>query len=162
MTPEQIRSAIAASPELKALGKDPTALAAALSIGRTKQDGVTRFASLGIAAGFPALSGLPGPLAAEMVLQKLEGFAVAAQQSADAATKLLGAATARQMGHLAGFGMAIGSPAVAAMLSVIVQAGALSQAEADALTSIAAVPDPVNESDVRHACYDAGGKVWVA
>ena len=161
MTPTEIRAAIAASPELKALGQDTTAIAAALSLGRTRQDGVTRFASLGIAAGFPALAGLPGPLAAEMVLQKLEGFALAAQQSADAATKLLGAATARQMGHLAGTGMAIGSPAVAAMLGVIVQAGALSQAEADALVSVAAVPDPVSEMDVRRACWTDNGE-WRA
>lgn len=145
MTPQEIRDAIAASPELQALAaaRNDSEIAQLLSAGRKRQDAATKFASLGIAERFPALGGIPGPLAAEMVLQKLEGFAVAAQQSQDATIKLLGAATARQMRHLEGGGMAIGSPAVAAMLAVIVQAGALTQVEADALTSIASVDDPV-------------------
>lgn len=157
MTPVEIRDAIAASPDLQSLGEDTFAIAEAISAGRTNQDGVTKFSSLGIAERFPALGPLPGPLAAEMVLQKLEGFATAAQQSADTATKLLGAATARQMRHLEGSGMAIGSPAVAAMLGVIVQSGALTQIEADALTSIAAVSDPISELEVRRACWADNG-----
>lgn len=161
MTPQEIRDAITASPELQALVPDTTALASALSAGRTTFDAVTKFSSLGISERFPALGGLPGPLAAELVFQKLEGFAAVAKSSQDPATALLGGATERQMGHLKASGMAIGSPAVGAMLSVIVSAGALTQAEADALVSVAAVPAPVSEFDVRVAIYNDDGTLKV-
>lgn len=139
--------------------RNDAAIAAILSQGRAVSDPATKFTSLGIAERFPALNGLPGPLAAEMVLQKLEGFAAAAGQSADAATKLLGNATARQMGHLTGGGMAIGSPAIAQMLAVIVSAGAMSQAEADALTSVASKPDPIDINTLSRALNTAEGRV---
>lgn len=157
MTPQQIRDAIEADPELQALAAagNTQAIADALSTGRTVADPVTKFTSLGIAERFPTLSGLPGPLAAEMVLQKLEGFALAAGASADFATKLLGDATARQMGHLKTGGMAIGSPAIAQMLAVIVASGAMTQAEADALTSVAHMPDPVTHTEVGAALMGA-------
>lgn len=161
MTPQEIRTAISESPELQALVPDSVALSAALSSGRTRYDSTTKFTSLGIAERFPALSGLPGPLAAEMVLRKLEGFAALAQQSEDAATKLLGHATARQMAHLTGAGMAIGSPAVAQMLAVIVAGGALTQAEADALRSVALEPAPVDEFEVRCAIFADDGTLRV-
>lgn len=163
MTPQEIRDAIAASPELQALAaaRDDQAIAAALSLGRTKADPVTKFTSLGIAEKFPALGPLPGPLAAEMVLQKIEGFAAFAVQQADPATKLLGAATQRQMKHLEGNGMAIGSPAIGAMLMVMVQAGALTQQEVDALVSVAAVEDPVSQHEVRVAIFADDGTLLV-
>lgn len=138
--------------------RNDVAIAAILSTGRTISDPVTKFTSLGIAERFPPLGGLPGPLAAEMVLQKLEGFAAAAGQSADAATKLLGNATARQMGHLTGGGMAIGSPAIAQMLAVIVASGAMTQAEANALTSIASKPNPIDINAMSRALNTAEGR----
>lgn len=163
MTPQEIRDAIDASPELTALAEagNTQAIADALSVGRTTLDGVTKFSSLGISERFPALGGLPGPLAAELVFQKLEGFAAAAKASEDPATALLGGATERQMGHLKAGGMAIGSPAVGAMLGVIVGAGALTQAEADALVGVAAVAAPVAEFDVRVAIYADDGALLV-
>lgn len=153
MTPQEIRDAIAASPELQAMVAEGRtgAVAAALSQGLTVMDTETKFTSLGIAERFPALGPLPGPLAAEMVLQKLEGFAAAAAQSEDVATKLLGGATQRQMQHLKTNGMAIGSPAIAAMLAVIVQAGTLTQQEADALVSVATVTSQVTHQQVEAA-----------
>lgn len=144
-------------PELIA-SRDTVAIAAAVSVGRTRQDHTTKYTSLGISERFPALGPLPGPLAAEMVLQKLEGFREAALASADHATKLLGGAVRRQMQHLEGNGMAIGSPAVAQMLSVIVASGGLTQTEMDALVSVAAVPDPVDEIEVRLAVWSDAGE----
>jgi hypothetical protein len=134
------------------------AVAAALSAGRMAQDATTKFTSLGISERFPALGGLPGPLAAELVFQKLEGFATAAMASQDPATKLLGGATARQMDHLKGGGMAIGSPAVAAMLAVIVAApgATLTQAEVDALVGVATVPAPISTDAVSRALNNVG------
>lgn len=161
MTPQEIRDAITASPELQALVPDTFALAAALSADRKQYDTTTKFSSLGIAERFPALGQLPGPLAAEMVLRKLEGFATVAQQSPDVVTKLLGQATARQMAHLNGTGMVIGSPAVGQMLGVIVTAGALTQEESDALRSVALVDAPVSEFDVRRAIFNDDGTLGV-
>lgn len=161
MTPEQIRAAIAASEDLRALVPDSGAIAAALSVGRSVRNTATKYTSLGIAERYPSLGGLPGPLAAELCLQKLEGFAAAAMASTAPATKLLGAATARQMGHLAGAGMAVGSPAVGDMLAVIVQAGALTQAEADALQDVAREPAPITEYAVRVAIYADDGSLKV-
>lgn len=158
MTPQEIRDAISASPELQALEAvgDHQRIAESLSSGRTKPDPVTKFASLGIAERYPSLNGLPGPLAAELCLQKLEGFAVAAVSSEDTVQKLLGATIQRQMKHLEGAGMALGSPAIASMLAVIVGAGGLTQAESDALTGIAVTDDPVSLAAVS-AAINAGG-----
>lgn len=161
MTPQQIRDAIDADPALLALVPDTEALAAALSAGRKVRNPATKYTSLGMAERFPALGGLPGPLACELALQKLEGFATAARQSADPATKLLGATIARQMTHLTGGGMAIGSPAITAMLSIVVGAGALTQAEADALQDVAAVDAPVSEYEVRAAIFADDGTLLV-
>lgn len=119
-------------------------IAALVSVDRVRSDGITKFSSLGISERFPALGGLPGPLAAELVFQKLEGFAAAAIAGSDPAGKLLGGAILRQMKHLEGSGMAIGSPAVAAMLAAIVAQGGLTQDEAAALSGIALVDDPVS------------------
>lgn len=141
--------------------RDTEAIAAAVSALRVRKDQTTKYTSLGISERFPALGSLPGPLAAEMVLQKLEGFRDAALASADPATKLLGGAIKRQMQHLEGNGMAIGSPAVAQMLAVIVGAGGLTRAEMDALVSVAAVPDPVSDLDVRRALWSDKGE-WLA
>jgi hypothetical protein len=163
MTPEHIRAAINADPALLALAQagNTQAIADALSVGRTRADTATKFTSLGISERFPTLGGLPGPLAAELLFQKLEGFATAAAASEDPATKLLGGATTRQMGHLTNNGMAIGSPAVAAMLAVIAGSGAITQAEADALVGVAAVADPVPEFDVRRAIFADDGTLLV-
>lgn len=138
------------SPELIA-SRDDVAISAAVNVGRTRSDGITKFSSLGISERFPALGGLPGPLAAELVFQKLEGFAAAAMAGADPAGKLLGSAIVRQMKHLEGNGMAIGSPAVAAMLAQIVASGGMTQAEMTALIGIALVPDPVTAQQVSDA-----------
>lgn len=129
-------------------------IAAALSAGRKVRNPATKYTSLGIAERFPELNGLPGPLAAELALQKLEGFAAAAIAGADPVGKLLGAQIKRQMVHLEGAGMAIGSPAMTPMLAQVVAktanqgAAAFTQAEADALQDVSAVDEPVTTNEV--------------
>ena len=144
------------SPELLA-SRDTDAITAAVNAGRVRMDGVTKFASLGISERFPAIGPLPGALAAELVFQKLEGFAVQAKASTDPASRLLGGAIERQMGHLKGSGMAIGSSAVAQMLDIIAVSGGLTPQEVAALKSVAEVPDPVSELDVRRALFADNG-----
>lgn len=137
--------------------RDAGAIAEALSVGRTRIDATEMYASLGISERFPELAGLPGPLGAELVFRKLEGFSTAALTSEDIVVSLLGGAVIRQMGHLQRTGLAIGSPAVIAMLGAIVQVGGLTQVEADALISVAEVPNPITEYEVRKVCWADNG-----
>ncbi len=123
-------------------------IATIVSAGRKAPDTSTKFSSLGISERFPALGGLPGPLAAENVFQKLEAFAAAAIAGADPVGKLLGGACVRQMAHLKASGMAIGSPAVKSMLDAIVARNGLTQDESDALVGVALVDAPVSVQEV--------------
>ena len=167
MTPEQITALQALAgrtltqPEVDALTplvgvRNDTGIAALLSVGRTRRDPATKYTSLGIAERHAPMGGLPGALASEVALQKLEGFATAVLAGADPVLKLLGAQIRRQMKHLEGSGMAIGSAALGAMLGIVVQAGAMTQAEANALQDVAAVPEPVAERAVTLALNDLG------
>lgn len=144
------------TPELIASRND-VAIAAAVNEGRTRIDALEKFSSLGISERFPSIGGLPGPLAAESVFQKLEQFAAFAIAGEDPAERFLGGAIVRQMKHLEGSGMAIGSPAVAAMLAQIVTMGGLTQEEMEGLIGVAAVPDPVSVSAVSDALNAAQG-----
>ena len=99
MTPQEIRDAIAASPELQALGKNTQSIADALSVGR-KQVKPRIVSARGIAAEYPG-----GPVAAEVVLMKLEGAAAAASASADQSQKVLGSLINRQLRFLAADGL---------------------------------------------------------
>lgn len=137
--------------------RNDVAIAAAVNQGRTRIDALEKFSSLGISERFPPIGPLPGPLAAESAFQKLEQFAAFAIAGEDPAGKLLGGAIVRQMKHLEGTGMAIGSPAVAAMLEQIVAMGGLTEEEMDGLIGVAAVPDSVSVSAVSDALNEAQG-----
>lgn len=155
MTPQEIRDAIAASPELQALGQDTQALADAIGVGRTRV--VSRLISArGLAAGMPG-----GPLAAEAVLLKLEGARDAMLASADQQQRVIGSLLRRQLGFLAGDGLDFGSPALRGMLDQFVGLGILTAGEVDALKALALEPDPVSEMDVRRACWADDG-TWRA
>lgn len=156
---ETIKARAQSDPAFAALvaARDTQGMADALPLMLVGRDATTKFSSLGIAERFASLNGLPGPLAAEAALLKLEGFRDVALQSPDPVTKLLGSAVRRQMEHLSGAGMAIGSPAVAAMLAVIAQGGGLTQAEADALTAVADIYRKPTEFDVRRAVFADDG-----
>lgn len=155
MTPEEIRAVIAASPELQALGHDTQAIADALSVGR-KQVQPRIVSARGIAAEFPG-----GPVAAEVVLMKLEGAAAAASASTDQSQKVLGSLISRQLRFLAADGLDFGSPALRGMLDQFVSMSILTQAEVDGLKSLADVPETISEMDVRRACWSDDG-TWRA
>lgn len=145
MTPQEIRDAIAASPELQALGQNTQAIADALSVGRKRVQ--PRIVSArGIAAEFPG-----GPVAAEVVLMKLEGAAAAASASADQSQKVLGSLINRQLRFLAADGLDFGSAALRGMLDQFVAMSILTQAEVDGLKSLADVTDPVTHTQVGEA-----------
>jgi hypothetical protein len=155
MTPQQIRDAIAASPELQALGQNTQAIADALSAGR-KAVRPRIISARGIAAEFPG-----GPVAAEVVLMKLEGAAAAASASADQSQKVLGSLINRQLRFLAADGLDFGSAALRGMLDQFVGMGILTADEVDGLKSLALQDAPVSEMDVRRACWADDG-TWRA
>lgn len=149
MTPQQIREAIAASPELQAWAapnvRRDDLIAAALSVGRTRV--VSRMVSArGLAEHVPG-----GPLAAEGILLKLEGARDAMLASQDAGTRVMGSLLRRQLGFLAGDGLDFGSAALRGMLDQFEAQGVLTTAEVDGLKAIALVPDPVPVNAVSDA-----------
>lgn len=155
MTPQEIRDAVAASPELQALVPDTEALAAALSVGRTEV--YSRMTSArGLAELYP-----DGPVGAEVVLMKLEGAAAALKADADATKKVLGSLLTRQLGFLAADGLDFGSTALRAMLDQFATASILTADEAAKLKSIATRPVTVPEFDVRKAIFADDGSLKV-
>ena len=147
MTPQQIRDAIAASPELQALQAEGNLqlIADALSAGRTRV--APRMVSArGLAEHVPG-----GPLAAEVILMKLEGARDTMLASQDASTRVMGSLLRRQLGFLAADGLDFGSPALRGMLDQFAAQGVLTAAEVDGLKAIALVPDPVTWYQVRAA-----------
>lgn len=149
MTPEQIRAAITASPDLQALLPDTVALAAALSVGRTEV--YPRMTSArGLAELYPT-----GPIGAEVVLMKLEGAAAAMKASSDQQQKVLGSLIARQLGFLAGDGLDFGSAALRGMLDQFATLGILTADEVAGLKSIALRDDVVTPSEVERALLAA-------
>ena len=147
MTPQQIRDAIAASPELQALQAEGNLqlIADALSAGRTRV--APRMVSArGLAEHVPG-----GPLAAEVILMKLEGARDTMLASQDAGTRVMGSLLRRQLGFLAADGLDFGSPALRGMLDQFAAQGVLTAAEVDGLKAIALVPDPVTWYQVRAA-----------
>jgi hypothetical protein len=145
MTLQEIRAAIAASPELQALGANTQAIADILSVGRKRV--ISRIVSArGVASDFPA-----GPLAAETVLMKLESAAAQLSASAGIQEKTLGSLIARQLKFLAGEGLDFGSAALRSMLDQFAVMGILTAGEVDGLKSLALVDDPVTHTQVGAA-----------
>ena len=134
MTAEEIRAAIAADPALQALVPDTVALAAALSVGRTRyvetNIGVgTIIEVLGLAAANPVLDALYAAPDYRHVKPLLD------------------------QGHLR-----LDAVAQAGMLQPLVTGGLLTQAQLDALIARAEEADPVDEYQVRIAIhYNADG-----
>lgn len=142
MTSDEIRAAIAASQELQALAPNTQAIADALSVGRTRVGSAPRsvFAmwcgSTGLRAAIQDHANDPdSPLRAVAltILDLLQG----------------GVSDSIDMAH----------PSNQAMLGSWVQAGALTQAEADELVALATVPDPVDEYSVRVAIFNDDGSI---
>jgi hypothetical protein len=143
MTPTEIRAAISADPALQALVPDTVALAAALSVGRTKLGTVTRSDF----AGWAAASGLRS---------KIEDLSTtAAHPLRDSSLAILDVLKG------ASDGINLSRPANAAMLDAWVATGNLAAADRDALIALATTDDPVPEYDVRLAIFNADGSLAV-
>ena len=137
MTADEIRAAIAADPALQALVPDTQAIAAALSVGRTRyvetQIGVGSIIEvLGLAAANPVLDALYAAPDYRHVKPLLD------------------------QGRLR-----LDAVAQAGMLQPLVTGGLLTQAQLDALVARAKEPAPVDEYDVRMAIYNDDGSLKV-
>lgn len=137
MTADEIRAAIAADPALQALVPDAQAIAAALSVGRTRyvetQIGVgTIIEVLGLAAANPVLDALYAAPDYRHVKPLLD------------------------QGRLR-----LDAVAQAGMLQPLVTGGLLTQAQLDALVARAKEPAPVAEYAVRMAIYNDDGSLKV-
>ena len=137
MTAEEIRAAIAADPALQALVPDTVALAAALSVGRTRwkhtEIGVgTIIEVLGLATANPVLDALYAAPDYRHVKPLLD------------------------QGRLS-----LDVVAQAGMLQPLVTGELLTQAQLDALVARAKEPAPVAEYDVRMAIYNDDGSLRV-
>ena len=148
MTPEQIRAAIAARPDLSGV-TDSQVLADALSVGRTKV--VPHMVSArGLAEHMPG-----GPIAAEVVLMKLEGARDAMLASPDQQQKVMGSLLRRQLSFLDGEGLDFGSAALRSMLDQFGSLGVLTADEVLGLKGIAVQPDPITGKQVQDALEGA-------
>ena len=137
MTADEIRAAIAADPALQALVPDTQAIAAALSVDRTRwkhtEIGVgTIIEALGLAAANPVLDALYASPDYRHVKPLLD------------------------QGRLR-----LDVVAQAGMLQPLVTGGLLTQAQLDALVARAKEPDPVDEYAVRVALYNDDGSLRV-
>lgn len=137
MTADEIRAAIAADPALQALVPDTQAIAAALSVGRTRyvetQIGVgTIIEVLGLAVANPVLDALYAAPDYRHVKPLLD------------------------QGRLR-----LDAVAQAGMLQPLVTGELLTQAQLDALVARAKEPAPVDEYDVRMAIYNDDGSLKV-
>lgn len=150
MSPQEIRDAVAASPELQALAapelRDYAEIARRLSEGLPPRVVSRMTTSRGLAEHMPG-----GPAAAEVVLMKLEAARDAMLASSDQATKVQGSLLRRQLAFLSGDGLDFGSPALRAMLDQFQLGGILTGAEVAGLKAIAEVQASLNWSDVEHA-----------
>jgi len=113
-----------------------------LSQGRTEV-GPRMTSARGIAERMPG-----GPIAAEVVLMKLEGARDALLASESQNDKVLGSLLRRQLTFLAGEGLDFGSAALRGMLDQFALAGILTSGEVDALKAIAVRPAPISTSAV--------------
>lgn len=147
MTPQEIRDAIAASPELQALQTEGNhnAIAEALSVGRTRVE-PRMVSARGLAESLPG-----GPIAAEIILMKLEGARDAMLASGNQQQVVMGSLLRRQLSFLAGDGLDFGSTALRAMLDQFGALGILTTDEVTALKTIGVVPDPISHQQVSVA-----------
>lgn len=149
MTSDEIRAAIKARPDLAGITNSEV-LAAALSVGRTQVRPRTMVSARGLAEHL-------GPLAAEVVLMKLESARDAMLASPDQQQQVLGSLLRRQLRFLELDGLDFGAPALRSMLDQFVALNILSADEVEALKRIALVPDPVTEYEVRVALWHDDG-----
>lgn len=133
----EIRLAILAAPELQALLPDSQAIAAALSVGRTKV--ATRQGGIG------AVMEKLGPDVGAQVLDGIKALSASVPSVRWAWTLV-------ERGELD-----FGSSATRGQLEALRDGGSMTPEVCAALLSIALVPDPVSEMDVRRAIWNDDG-----
>jgi len=138
-----IRSAVTNDVDLRALIPDTQAIADAMSQGRTKYGTISRAWFATWAAG--------------------TGMRAVIQDTANTQGHPLRSIALSCLDVLAGAsdGIDLGNPANLGMIQAWVQAGLMSQADADALIALGTVPDPVSEFEVRRAIYMDNGDLAV-
>lgn len=133
-------------------------IAAVLSEGRTRLVSM-EITPRGSAAAFPAVDGLPGPLALQKALRKLTAFAAAAKQSSNEQASLLGDAIEEQLAGYRTRGLDFSVRALRDMLDMIAAAGGISVAEAEGFKSLATQPHPLTTNEVSDALNRAEGRL---
>jgi hypothetical protein len=141
MTPADIRAAIQADPALRSLVPDTQAIADVLSDGRTRV--VTRLGGVGVV--MEAL----GPEMGAAILDGLDAMRATS-------SPIKWAWVLIERGELD-----FGSPTTRAMIGQLRDAGAIPEAAATALLSIAEESDPIQEMDVRRAVFADDGEILV-
>lgn len=126
------------------LGRRDDLIAALLSTGRTKYV-TTRKVAIGVVGAYPG-----GPLEADILLDKLEAYALAQRTLSRLVGRAMAALSAEP-------GLDLGDPSTHAMLGALVQYGVIEQAEAAALMSIARTADALTTQQVSDALNKAGG-----
>jgi hypothetical protein len=149
MTAAEIRAAIVAAPAIRALLPDTVAVAAALSVGRTKltERLVTErriLATLGVVEG-------------AAFLDAIDAFAVATLP-AQHPLFAFHSGIARAVAWLkTSEGIDVGDATSQAMLQAVAAAGVVSVASATSIADLARVPDPISEMSVRFAVWADDG-----
>ena len=115
---------------------------AALNAGRTKY-AETRKVEIGVIGAYAA-----GPVAADALLAKLEGYAEAAQPLSRLVGRALKAMAVEP-------GLNLGDPSTHAMLSALVAQSVITADEAEGLMAIARVPDPIPRDAISRALNKA-------
>ena len=139
MTPAEIRDAIAASPTLTALMPDASAIAAVMSVGRTRV--VQKLGGVGV------VMETLGPDVGSAVLDGLDAL-----KSVSSPVKWAWVLINR--GELD-----FGSPATRGMIQQLAAGGVIPTDAAAALLSVAEVPDPVQPHEVMAAIYNDDGSL---
>ena len=148
MTELEITALIANTPSVLALVPDTVAIAAALSAGRTKV--VSHFTSeRGILERYPG-----GPVAADILLSKLEVFAASAHPLASIVKRALKFLAMPE-------GLDLGAPATQGLLSMLAGGGVISAIELSGLVTMATAPAPITEYQVRQAIFNDDGSLKV-
>lgn len=136
--PHVITNGMPKVPSAEAAAAD-RAIAEIISAGRTRI-APTRIGELGVLARYPS-----GPIDADAVLSKLEAYSVAGSPLSSLVARAL-------RGIRSPDGLDFGDTATQTMLAALGQSGGpLTAAEAQALASMASVPDPVTAADVSRA-----------
>lgn len=143
---------IRALPAALLAARDTAAIAAALSVGRVRLH-ERLISERGVLAALPVPAG-------DLFLKALEAFAATALPAGHPLDAYHGTIV-RGVGWLKGEGLDLGDPLTRTLLDTLAMAGVIDAASVATLKALAEAPDPIDEMDVRRACWSDDG-VWQA